>query len=198
VLLSHDHHKDNLDDAGALLLPAAGIVLTTSDAAGRLGGNAAGLAPWDEARLAAADGAELIVTATPARHGPAGGDRGPVVGFALRFADDPERAVWFSGDTVWYDDLEEVFDRFRVRIALLNLGAARVAPAGDHPLTMTASGAVEVARALPDATLVGLHFEGWEHFSESRDDVERALAAAGLAGRISWLPPGEPAEIRIR
>ena len=30
ILLSHDHHADNLDDAGRALLPGAGTVLTTS------------------------------------------------------------------------------------------------------------------------------------------------------------------------
>ena len=39
VLLSHDHHADNLDDAGRALLPSAGAVLTTRPARG---GSAAG------------------------------------------------------------------------------------------------------------------------------------------------------------
>jgi L-ascorbate metabolism protein UlaG (beta-lactamase superfamily) len=195
VLLSHDHHSDNLDDAGRESLRTAGVVFTTSDGAERLGGNTVGLAPWQEARLTPPDGAELVVTATPARHGPAGGDRGPVVGFLLAFADDPETVVWFSGDTVWYDELAQVFDTFRVTIALVNLGASKVASAGDHPLTMTASDAVEVARALPGAKLVALHFEGWEHFSESRADVEAALGAAGLADRMVWPPLGDAVEL---
>lgn len=46
VLLSHDHHADNLDRAGRALLGRAATVLTTMDGAGRLGGNAIGLAPW--------------------------------------------------------------------------------------------------------------------------------------------------------
>jgi len=46
VLLSHDHHGDNLDTAGRALLPAAGVVLTTVAGARRLGGNARGLQPW--------------------------------------------------------------------------------------------------------------------------------------------------------
>jgi hypothetical protein len=62
-------------------------------------------------------------------------------------------------------------------------------------LTLTAADAVEVARALPDAKLVALHFEGWEHLSESREDVQTALAAAGLADRIVWPPPGEPIDL---
>ena len=37
VLLTHDHHDDNLDDAGRALLPSAGVVVTTASGARRLG-----------------------------------------------------------------------------------------------------------------------------------------------------------------
>jgi len=47
VLLSHDHHSDNLDPAGREFLPRAQRVLTTVDGAARLGGNAAAVAPWE-------------------------------------------------------------------------------------------------------------------------------------------------------
>jgi len=83
VLLSHDHHFDNLDHAGRAALASAGAVFTTQLSAHRLGGNAFGLAPWESRALRSAQGRELTVTATPARHGPANGDRGPVVGFVL-------------------------------------------------------------------------------------------------------------------
>src|SRR5919202_6513555 len=42
VLLSHDHHSDNLDPEGRELLTQAGTVLTTPAGAARLGGNAEG------------------------------------------------------------------------------------------------------------------------------------------------------------
>ncbi len=38
VLLTHDHHADNLDDRGRALLPRAGTVVTTPSGARRLGG----------------------------------------------------------------------------------------------------------------------------------------------------------------
>jgi L-ascorbate metabolism protein UlaG (beta-lactamase superfamily) len=53
VLLSHDHHDDNLDAAGRALLPSAGVVVTTASGARRLGGSAIGLAPWETTRLGA-------------------------------------------------------------------------------------------------------------------------------------------------
>ncbi|MET0877450.1 MAG: MBL fold metallo-hydrolase, partial [Tardiphaga sp.] len=39
VLLSHDHHLDNLDSAGRMMLPSVGVSYTTLAGAARLGGN---------------------------------------------------------------------------------------------------------------------------------------------------------------
>ncbi|HEX6615830.1 MAG TPA: MBL fold metallo-hydrolase, partial [Gemmatimonadales bacterium] len=76
VILSHDHHFDNLDRTGREFLGRAGRVLTTGAGAERLGGGVVGLEPWETHTLSAPDGRTLRVTATPARHGPAGSDRG--------------------------------------------------------------------------------------------------------------------------
>jgi L-ascorbate metabolism protein UlaG (beta-lactamase superfamily) len=67
VLLSHDHHADNLDPAGRALLPSAGTVVTTTSGAGRLRGNALGLDSWAATTLQAPGGPAVRVTATPAR-----------------------------------------------------------------------------------------------------------------------------------
>ena len=52
VLLSHDHHDDNLDPAGRAMLPSAGVVVTTASGAKRLGGGARGLEAWQTTVLA--------------------------------------------------------------------------------------------------------------------------------------------------
>ena len=92
VVLSHDHHPDNLDRAGRAMLPSAGKVLTTQVGAERLGGNAVGLANWETVDVTSLNGTRLLVTGTPARHGPAGGDRGPVTGFLITDSDSPATA----------------------------------------------------------------------------------------------------------
>src|ERR1700743_23108 len=43
VLLSHDHHFDNLDNIGRAFLPKAGVTYTTVSGAQRLGANALSL-----------------------------------------------------------------------------------------------------------------------------------------------------------
>lgn len=100
ILLSHDHHFDNLDRSGRALLQSVPKVLTTAAGAERLNHAAVGLKPGDQHILRAPDGRQLVVTATPARHGPPEGDRGPVVGFTLRWTDAPEDVLYISGDTV--------------------------------------------------------------------------------------------------
>lgn len=131
VLLSHDHHWDNLDHGGRSMLAEAPRVLTTAAGAERLG----------------------------------------------------------------HEGVAEVAARFPVRLALLFMGAACVAAVGPWHLTFTAEEGVEAARALGSAVVVPVHFEGWEHFSESRPEIARAFAAAGLAGRLRWPAPGEPTDI---
>jgi L-ascorbate metabolism protein UlaG (beta-lactamase superfamily) len=201
VLLSHDQHVDNLDYAGRVFLQRAEMMLTTPTGAERLGGRAIGLAPWQSADLPAQDGRMLRVTGTPARHGPPGGDRGPVTGFVLALAESPHNAVYISGDTVWYAGVAEVSRRFSIQIAILFMGAARIGEVGPAHLTFTAAEAVEAARAFANAAIVPLHYEGWEHLSESRPQIEAAFSLAGLAGRLQWMEPGVrrllPVESRV-
>ena len=94
VLLSHDQHADNLDTAGRAFVRDAPRVLTTTAGAARLGGRCEGMAPWTEATMTKA-GHQLVITATPARHGPAGIEplAGDVIGFALRWNDEAAISV---------------------------------------------------------------------------------------------------------
>src|SRR5205823_5369915 len=112
VLLSHDHHSDNLDHAGRALLTRADKVITTVAGAERLGGNAVGLANWQLIEIPV-EGGTVTITGTPCRHGPAGMDRGPVTGFILSFSNTAGPTIYISGDTVWYEGTAEVAKRYR-------------------------------------------------------------------------------------
>jgi L-ascorbate metabolism protein UlaG (beta-lactamase superfamily) len=190
VLLSHDHHYDNLDRIGRHYLTHVPSVVTTEEGADRLGGNAIGLAPWQSIDITGDDGRVFRITGTPAQHGPAHLQRGAVTGFVVAPVDAPGSAIYFSGDTVWFDGVAEVARRFPIRLAVLFMGAARVAEVGPFALTMTAEDGVKAAHAFPEATIVPIHYEGWKHFSESREVISRAFEAAGVNGRVRWMVPG--------
>lgn len=194
VLLSHDHHDDNLDPAGRALLPSAGAVITTVPGAARLGGDARGLAPWTTARLAAPGRPAIEITATPCRHGPplSRPFAGDVVGFALRWDGQEHGVLWISGDTVLYDGVRQVAGRLRVGTALLHLGGVRFPITGRLRYTMSAREAMQLCDLIRPHTAIPIHYEGWEHFREGRDAIERELAdaPAHMRDRVRWLPLG--------
>lgn len=194
VLLSHDHHVDNLDRAGRLMLDDAPLVLTTVAGAGRLGGRSIGLSPWQTYELHTAAGRGVRITATPARHGPEGGDRGPVIGFVVTPSASSAPVVYVTGDTVWCDGVAEVASRMHPDVVVLFAGAAQVSEAGPAHLTFTAAEAVTLARAFAPAVVIPLHFEGWAHFTEGRVDIETAFVAAELVERLRWPTAGRPLE----
>jgi L-ascorbate metabolism protein UlaG (beta-lactamase superfamily) len=190
VLLSHDQHADNLDSGGRDFLAKAKRVLTTVAGAKRLGNHAEGLAPWDVMELAGAGGRSLTVTATPARHGPAGIEplAGDVIGFVLTSVKAGSRPVYISGDTVWYDGIAEVARRFQAGVVLPFAGAAQTR--GPFHLTMDTNDTIETARAVPDAVIVPLHTDGWAHFRQSANDLRASFDTLGFGSRLRILEPG--------
>ncbi len=201
VLLSHDHHDDNLDPAGRALLPSAGTVFTTVPGAKRLGGNARGLEPWATTSLEAPGKPTIEVTATPCRHGPPLSRPivGDVVGFALRWEGQEYGVLWISGDTVLYDGVREVADRLQVGTALVHLGGVQFPISGPIHYTMTAAQAVELCGSIAPRTAIPIHYEGWKHFREGREAIEREFAAAPQAfhDSVRWLPIGTAVDVDV-
>ena len=190
VLLSHDQHADNLDHSGKDFLTKADRVLTTVAGAKRLGGRAQGLAPWVTTELTGNNGHSLTVTATPARHGPAGIEplSGDVIGFVLTSKDNNIRPIYISGDTVWYDGVAEVARRFKAGVVLPFAGAAQTR--GPFHLTMDTNDTIETARAFPDAVIVPLHTDGWAHFRQNASDLRASFDTLGFGPRLKILEPG--------
>jgi L-ascorbate metabolism protein UlaG (beta-lactamase superfamily) len=188
VLLSHDQHSDNLDRSGRAVLAKAPRVLTTQAGAKRLGGHAEGLAPWESEELVKPNGAALQITATPARHGPAGIEplSGNVIGFVVSPKGRPP--IYITGDTVWYDGVAEVARRFPAGVVVLFAGAARTR--GPFYLTMDVNDAIEIAHAFPNAAIVPVHHDGRVHFSQSRADLGVSFKALGIGERLRLLEPG--------
>ena len=188
VLLSHDQHSDNLDHSGRDFLSKARRVLTTAAGAKRLGGHAEGFAPWATTELMGTDGRSLTITATPARHGPAGIEplSGDVIGFVVTSKNS--RPIYISGDTVWFDGVAEVARRFKAGVVLPFAGAAQTR--GPFHLTMDTNDTIETARAFPDAVIVPLHTDGWAHFRQSANDLRASFDTLGFGARLKLLEPG--------
>ncbi|MFB7496662.1 MBL fold metallo-hydrolase [Streptomyces sp. NPDC056161] len=195
VLLSHDEHADNLDISGRALLAGVPLTLTTPSGGERLRESlrekARGLADWESVELDHPGGGTVTVTGVPAVHGPGSREEvepvtGEVVGFVLTGEGLP--TVYASGDNASLDAVREIADRFApVDTALLFAGAPRFPVLFDNQLIVLDSAqAAEAARILGARRVVPVHYDGWAHFSEGREELEAAFTSADLAERLDW------------
>ena len=192
VLLSHDHHADNLDDRGRALLPARGHGAhdrcRAPGASARR--NVRGLARGRDDAGRAPGRPELTVTATPCRHGPplSRPSRATVIGFALRLATADRVALWMTGDTVLLPRRCAAWPTGSTSTSLL--AAPRAACGSRSPdrcaTRWTAPTPSSCSSPLRPRVAVPVHYEGWSHFREAAAHAREALPDA------TWLEPGVP------
>ncbi|KPI41774.1 uncharacterized protein AB675_8998 [Cyphellophora attinorum] len=202
VLLSHEDHKDNLDDLGRTLLNGRRVI-TTVDGAQKLGKREGivGLGPWESTTVQGRDGLQWKIIATPCAHFPGGECIGFVI-TAKRFGHSPERlfkAIYYSGDTVYLPELgRKIAKRFDILVALINMGQATVTKSdgGTLQVTMDAEQALQLVREIKPQVVVPMHFEGWSHFKEGRKGIEQAFGLSNIAPtRLHFLIPGLKTDI---
>ena len=195
VLLSHDQHADNLDNAGRKILAEATRTFTTKAGSKRLGGTSVGLDPWETYSVTTPDRSVITITVTPARHGPAGIEpiSGDVIGFVLTMKGQDNHEIYITGDTVFFEGVAAVAKKFNPDLIFLFAGAARTR--GPFNLTMSTNDAIDTAFAFPSATIIPLHYEGWKHFTQNENDLEKAFEAIGIIDRLKVLKAGIPVDL---
>lgn len=191
VLLSHDQHADNLDHMGRQWLQRVPVVLTTPAAAQRIQG-ATALHCWSYIDLLRPEGGSLRITGVPARHGPDNTEHltGPVTGFVV--AGDGLPTVYISGDNASLSVVQAISQQMRpIDAAIIFAGAARTPLLGDHNLTLNSEEAAQAVIILDVPVVIPVHYEGWGHFTEGGEMLQRAFTLAGLRSRLHMLSPGE-------
>ncbi|MFF2493483.1 MBL fold metallo-hydrolase [Agromyces sp. NPDC058064] len=211
ALVSHDHHADNLDDAGRAMLPAVGAVVTTASGARRLATGGPGGAVSAE-RLHGLEAGEtvtlpgprpglptLVITATPCRHGPplTRPIVGDVIGFAVRRQGEELIAIWITGDTVLFAPLRRAAEELPIDVMLANVGGVRFGATGPLRFTMTGRQAVELVGIAAPRVATFAHYDGWSHFVDGEQGLRDALdaSAASVHDRAVWLVDGIAVEV---
>lgn len=195
VLLSHDHHSDNLDKNGRAFIKTVKIVLSTKDAVRRLkNDNIIGLENWEEYTVKNDKVKGLKITAIPAQHTNIKRlDKvmGKVLGFTIEWEGQKNGCIYISGDTVLFEGIYELNRRKKVDTAILHLGA------GAFPylkrnmrVTMNGDEAIEVTKLLNPNVVIPIHYEGWWHFRQSVKSLKNEIEMSGLQEKYIWLKSG--------
>ncbi|MEO5891469.1 MAG: MBL fold metallo-hydrolase [Ferruginibacter sp.] len=197
VLLSHDQHYDNFDNAGRLLVQKVSKTYTTVSGAGRLKGTSVGLSTWQSDTIVTPDGTNIEITSTPARHGPAGIEKiqGEVTGFILSVKGKEKFEIYITGDTTYYEGVAEVAKRYTPKYLFLFGGASHTR--GPFSVSMSTNDAMDTALAFPTATIIPLHYDGWKHYTQNEKDIKASYEVIGIGDRLKILEAGIPTVIEV-
>ncbi|MDQ6530674.1 MBL fold metallo-hydrolase [Flavobacterium sp. LHD-85] len=195
VLLSHDHHSDNLDKNGRIFIQTVLTVLSTKDAVKRLKNtNTIGLDNWQEYNVETEKVNNLKITAIPAQHTNIkrlNKVMGKVIGFILEWEGQHNGCLYISGDTVLFEGLHELAQKKKVDIAILHLGAGAF-PYLKKNLRVTMNGeeAIVTTQLLKPSVVIPIHYEGWWHFKQSVKSLKNEIEKSEVKEKFLWLESG--------
>ncbi len=194
VLVSH-LHLDHWDEAAAQALPKnIKIMAQNEDDAKAI--QAQGFTNV-EAIAEVADFEGLQITKTHCQHGsdlaysvPHLADfLGKASGFYFNAAG--EKSVYFIGDTVWIEEVENNLKTWQPDIVVVNAGLASLA---DEQFGGVITGKEDVERIhnlLPNATIIAIHMEALNHCLVTRADLKAFVEEKGFADKVIIPNDGE-------
>ncbi len=185
AIITHTH-RDHFDEAAERLLPKKQTVFCQPEDEDKLKGKGFEKAA---AILESVEWEGISITRTAGRHGHGATalKMAPISGFVLSAPGEP--VVYITGDTVYYSCVEKVLERFRPDIAICYSGEARFRYG--RPITMNAQDILAVCRKLPEARVVCVHMEAWNHCRLTRKALSQFAAANGINGQIYIPNDGE-------
>lgn len=199
VLLSH-YHGDHFDQIVEDKLDRNIPIVTTPHAADKLkkhGFKATQpLRTWQSMEIDKGL-ARLRITSMPGRHGPpiVATALPPVMGSMIEFLTVPNAPgyrIYISGDTLMFDDLREIPQRYHhIDLALLHLGGTRIF---GLLVTMDARQGVQTVRLLQPHTAIPIHYNDYPVFKSALQDFLQEVQLAGLAKKLRVLKHGETFE----
>jgi len=197
VLLSH-MHEDHFDKLVQEKLAKDTPIVTTKEAAAALEKigfrRTIGLGKWDQLEVEKGE-SRLRLTAVPGRHGKAGMQvlLPSVMGSVLDFGPNPAAPsyrMYISGDTLVYDDLKNIPQRFPgIDLALLHLGGTRIL--GVFKVTMDGKDGVDLMQIIRPQRVIPIHYDDYDVFKSPLADFAREVKAAGLDQQVTYLAHGE-------
>lgn len=111
---------------------------------------------------------------------------GSVSGFIFRA--ENEATIYWTGDTIWYDDVRQVILETKPDIIITHSSGASFE--FRSPIIMDAQQTLEVCRAAPRSIVIAVHMETFDFDTISRKDL-RAFAEADGISISQLLMPGD-------
>ena len=99
-----------------------------------------------------------------------------------------EKTVYVAGDTVYYDGVRAVIERFQPDVIVVNACDARWKYGR---LIMNAEDMMKTCACAPDSLVIASHMEAVSHAHLSRKQLREALTGSSYAGQVRIPEDGE-------
>jgi L-ascorbate metabolism protein UlaG (beta-lactamase superfamily) len=138
----------------------------------------------------------IKITRTPGQHGTGflAEQMGQVSGFVFQAPGEP--TLYWAGDTIWYEEIAGVIDRFAPDIIMTHSSGARF---GDSdPIVMDAEQTIALCQKAAAATVIAIHMESLEHGRVTRAELAALAEASGLrSGQLLIPADGETIALNL-
>ncbi|HXV98063.1 MAG TPA: MBL fold metallo-hydrolase [Anaerolineae bacterium] len=128
----------------------------------------------------------LTITRTAGQHGNEfwAAQMGPVAGFIFRADNEP--TIYWTGDTIWYEAVEQLVLETEPDIIITHSSGASF-EAG-QPIIMDGQQTIEVCRTAPRSIVIATHMETFDFDTVSRQDLRAMAEAAGIKAKRLLIP----------
>ncbi|WP_010246443.1 MBL fold metallo-hydrolase [Acetivibrio cellulolyticus] len=111
----------------------------------------------------------------------------PVSGFVISAPSEP--VVYLTGDTIWCSHTKKTIEKYHPEIIVSNCGEARFARG--KAITMDAEDILSICKKTPEAKVVAVHMDAWNHCRLSKEDLRNFKTKHSLNGQIFIPEEGE-------
>ena len=105
------------------------------------------------------------------------------------FKHSAEKISYITGDTVWYEAVQEVIYKHTPEIIVANAGDNQFFEGGS--LVMGKDDVYEVYKAAPNSKIIAVHMEAVNHWTLSREQLKRFINEKGITSNVLVPDDGE-------
>lgn len=128
----------------------------------------------------------VSLTPTPGSHGTGqwAQQMGKVSGFIFEAPGEPK--IYLAGDTIYYDEIQNIINQHNPEIVITNSGGAEFP--GSGPIIMNAEQTILLADEYPQATVVAIHLESLDHCTVSRSGLREHARLSNIPDERLLIP----------
>lgn len=107
------------------------------------------------------------------------------------FNEAGEKSIYFLGDTIWIDEVENNLKTWQPDVVVVNAGLASLADEQFGGVITGKEDIEKIHNLLPNATIIAIHMEALNHCLVSRADLKAFVEEKGFADKVIIPNDGE-------